>query len=550
MDNGLNARRGLTETDRLRQERDHFRILVEVTNAVISRQNPAELMAEIASPLRDFFGVAYLSLDLLDPASQLLHCHSVYFPGGNLCQQATAEVPLSKAFVSQIFQSKALLLADSAELKRLGASSEQASHLDARGFHCSCALPLIAGQRVLGVLNLAHHRPDAFPADHLNLLQEIAARIAIGMENALAYKEISRLKDRLANENLYLSEEIRNAGSFGEIIGDSPTMRAVLEQVEMVADSDCTVLILGETGTGKELIARAIHNLSARQTNTMVKVNCAAIPAGLLESDLFGHEKGAFTGATSQRLGRFELADKGTLFLDEVGDIPLALQPKLLRALQEREVERLGGQRVIPVDARLIAATNRDLTQMVAEREFRSDLYYRLNVFPIVVPPLRERPADIPRLAHYFMHKFGQRMRRQIDSIPAETLQCLQQLPWPGNVRELENVIERAVILTRGPVLNLPPNELQYHLAPVASRKHTPSSLAEFLETPALADASASEREKIIRVLRETNGIVAGPRGAAARLGLKRTTLLSRMQRLGISSRELVTPAAPEGEES
>jgi len=544
VDNGLNSRLGMTETEWLRHEREHFRILVEVTNAVISRQNPAELIAEIAGTIREFFGVDYLSLDLLDPASPQLRSHAVHFLAGG-SQRSNTQIPRHASLADQVFRSKNMLLAGRQELERLAQESGQASQLATRGFQATCTLPLIAGQRVLGALNLAHNHPDAFSRYNLSLLQEIAARIAIGMENALAYEEISRLKDRLASENLYLNEEIRNFGSFGEIIGESAAMRAVLEQVEMVASSDCTVLILGETGTGKELIARAIHKMSARKTSTMVKVNCAAIPAGLLESDLFGHEKGAFTGASSQRLGRFELADKGTLFLDEVGDIPLELQPKLLRALQEREIERLGSHRVIPVDARLIAATNRNLMQMVAQREYRSDLYYRLNVFPIVIPPLRDRPEDIPLLASYFAQKIARRMNRQIDSIPADTLQHLAGLQWPGNVRELENVIERAVILSRGPVLHLPVNELQLHLAPTAW-KSAASPHAAPSELPQLADASEAERQKIIKVLRETNGIVAGPRGAAARLGLKRTTLLSRMQRLGISSHDISLRAGDE----
>lgn len=327
------------------------------------------------------------------------------------------------------------------------------------------------------------------------------------------------------HENLYLTEQINgNNPDFGEIVGRSVVMSAVLKQVEMVAKSDCSVLILGETGTGKELIARAIHNLSERRDQRMVKMNCAVMPAGLLESDLFGHEKGSFTGATNQRMGRFELADKGTLFLDEVGEIPVELQPKLLRVLQEREFERVGGNKVISVDVRLIAATNRDLQQMVADREFRSDLFYRLNVFPIVIPPLRERPEDIPQLVKFLTYKIARRMKRTIDSIPAETLRLLSQMPWPGNVRELENVIERAVLLTQGTVLNLELPELRYPVPSMA----LPLPAAE----PTLA--GEDERQRIIRVLKETNGVVAGPRGAAQRLGLKRTTLLSRMKKWGI----------------
>jgi len=543
----LNIEPGLTETERLRHERDHFRILVEVTNAVISRQNPIDLIEEIAGTIKHFFGIEYLSLDLFDSDNQALRIHAACYQEDGSCVYSHSHVAREKSLAVNAFASRSTRLANRHEIEQLAPDCPQARVLAERGIQSACALPLIAGQRLLGAMNLGHLHQEAFPPYNLAILQEISARIAIGMENALAYEEITRLKDRLTNENLYLTEEIRNIGSFGDIIGDSPAIREVLEQVEMVANSDCTVLVLGETGTGKEVFARAIHNMSDRKNATMVKVNCAAIPANLLESDLFGHEKGAFTGATAQRVGRFELADKGTLFLDEVGDIPVELQPKLLRALQEREIERVGSHRVIPVDIRLIAATNRNLPAMIAERQFRSDLYYRLNVFPIVLPPLRERREDIPQLARHFVEQFAKRMNRQIDAIPEETLEGLKKLPWPGNVRELENVIERAVILTRGHVLNLPSEELRHHqalvaAAPIMARTTEPAKPPPAPSAPRLADASEAERQKIIRILQETNGIVAGPRGAAARLGLKRTTLLSRMQRLGISSRDISIP--------
>ncbi len=380
---------------------------------------------------------------------------------------------------------------------------------------------------MLGVLKLAQCDEQVFTTTNLKLLRQIAERVSIAIDNALAYREIQRLKERLVDENLALTEQLNNVESeFGEIIGRSEAMNNVLKQVEMVAQSDSTVLILGETGTGKELIARAIHNLSGRNGRRMVKMNCAAMPAGLLESDLFGHERGAFTGASAQRIGRFELADKSSLFLDEVGDMPLELQPKLLRVLQEQEFERLGSNKLIQTDVRLIAATNRDLKQMVIDREFRSDLYYRLNVFPIHLPPLRERPDDIPLLVKAFTFKIARRMGRNIDSIPAETLRTLTRMEWPGNVRELENVIERAVLLTRGNVLQLSLPERDIVEAP-----RTPAVLPEEGE---------DEYQLIVRVLKESNGVVAGPKGAAQRLGLKRTTLLSRMKRLGINKDELV----------
>ncbi|MFA9669368.1 formate hydrogenlyase transcriptional activator FlhA [Klebsiella pneumoniae] len=388
-------------------------------------------------------------------------------------------------------------------------------------------LPLMSGNTLLGVLKLAQCDEQVFTTTNLKLLRQIAERVSIAIDNALAYREIQRLKERLVDENLALTEQLNNVESeFGEIIGRSEAMNNVLKQVEMVAQSDSTVLILGETGTGKELIARAIHNLSGRNGRRMVKMNCAAMPAGLLESDLFGHERGAFTGASAQRIGRFELADKSSLFLDEVGDMPLELQPKLLRVLQEQEFERLGSNKLIQTDVRLIAATNRDLKQMVIDREFRSDLYYRLNVFPIHLPPLRERPDDIPLLVKAFTFKIARRMGRNIDSIPAETLRTLTRMEWPGNVRELENVIERAVLLTRGNVLQLSLPERDIVEAP-----RTPAVLPEEGE---------DEYQLIVRVLKESNGVVAGPKGAAQRLGLKRTTLLSRMKRLGINKDELV----------
>ena len=390
----------------------------------------------------------------------------------------------------------------------------------AEGLHSGCIVPLITANRTLGTLSLSSLRASAFTQEDVDLLMRVATQVAIAIENALAYREIGELKNKLADEKLYLEEEIRTEYTFEEIIGESPALKRVLSQVETVATTDSSVLVLGETGTGKEVIARAIHDLSPRRERTFVKVNCAAIPTGLLESELFGHEKGAFTGAIMQKMGRFELAHHGTLFLDEVGDIPLELQPKLLRVLQEKEFERLGSTRTLHVDVRVVAATNRDLTQMVEDRLFRSDLYYRLNVFPIVVPPLRERAEDIPLLVRYFAQKHARRMDRRIETIPAEEMEALTRYQWPGNVRELENLIERAVILSRGPALHVPLPENRFSAdAPAAS----PVTL------------EAAEREHILRALRDTNWVIAGPNGAAARLGMKRTTLQSRMAKLGIS---------------
>jgi formate hydrogenlyase transcriptional activator len=318
-----------------------------------------------------------------------------------------------------------------------------------------------------------------------------------------------------------MADEIRGQHNLEEIIGDSPRLKAVLDSVRIVAPADSTVLIQGETGTGKEVIARAIHNLSSRKDQAFVKVNCAAIPLGLLESELFGHEKGSFTGAIAQRIGRFELAHKGTLFLDEVGDIPLELQPKLLRVLQEQEFERLGSTRTQRVDIRLLAATNANLTQMVAEKKFRSDLYYRLNVFPIDVPPLRERRRDIPLLVHYFVNKYARRLGKQIESIPKETMDALSRYSWPGNIRELQNLMERAALLSNGPSLRVPLAEIP------------PDS--DFSMACAGNALEQAKRHLIVRALDESNWVVGGARGAAARLGVKRTSLAYKMERLGIS---------------
>jgi formate hydrogenlyase transcriptional activator len=379
---------------------------------------------------------------------------------------------------------------------------------------------------VLGILSLASFREDAFSPEDFPFLTQVASQVAIAIDNALAYSEISALKDKLSQEKLYLEDEIRSELNFEEIVGKSEALRRVLKEVETVAPTDSTVLIYGETGTGKELIARALHNLSARKSNAFVKLNCAAIPTGLLESELFGHEKGAFTGAITQRIGRFELADRGTVFLDEIGDVPLELQPKLLRVLQEREFERLGSPRTLHTDARLIAATNRDLAGMISEQKFRSDLYYRLNVFPIRVPALRERPEDIPLLVRHFVQQFSRRGRKQIDTIPSEVMSALVRYRWPGNIRELQNVIERAVILTTGSRLQVPVEDFDHGVSVPESAPESGKSMRTVLE--------GAERQQILSALEETKWVVAGPNGAAARLGMKRSTLQSRMQKLGI----------------
>ena len=391
------------------------------------------------------------------------------------------------------------------------------------------------------MLILSHPQADFFADLDISLLEQVAARTAIAMNNVQAQQEISNTNG--AKEKTIRINEPQMQGEFPHIIYQSAVMANVLEKVRLVAESDSTVLILGETGTGKELIAQAIHALSARHDHEMVKVNCAAIPTGLIESDLFGHEKGAFTGALTQRIGRFERAHKGTLFLDEVGDMPLDLQPKLLRVLQEHELERVGNSNPIAVDVRLVAATNCDLLSMVKNKRFRSDLYYRLNVFPIELPPLRERREDIPLLVNFFVRKIAKRMRRTITAIPADAMKMLVSLPWYGNIRELENVIERAVVMTRGHVLNLSPEELM----PLKGYHKIETLVYDEPATPLFAEGPEDEREAIIAALRDCNGIVAGERGAANRLGMKRTTLLSKMKRLGISARdpEIIDGVAP-----
>jgi formate hydrogenlyase transcriptional activator len=392
------------------------------------------------------------------------------------------------------------------------------------GFLSECLIPVMAGEKRLAVLNLCDRQPDRFSSQDVNFLNQVGNQIAIALGNALQYQKLSNSYERLAEENLYLSKEIQADHPFEEIVGVSSVLRKVLGHVVTVAGTDSTVLISSETGTGKELVARAIHNRSARRDRMFVKVNCAAIPAGLLESELFGHEKGAFTGAVEKKIGRFEVASGGTLFLDEIGDIPLELQPKLLRVLQEQEFERLGGIRPVRVDVRVVAATNRDLKKMMREGEYRPDLYYRLNVFPINLPALRDRREDIPHLVDYFIKKYTRKMGRPIHEIPDNVMEALVHYDWPGNVRELQNLIQRAVILSSDGVLTSPFAELQE--AKIVDRWAPPR--------PQQATLMEREREHIQRILHETGGVLGGNDGAAVRLGIPRTTLIYKMRRLGI----------------
>jgi formate hydrogenlyase transcriptional activator len=430
------------------------------------------------------------------------------------------------------------LISRGAELDQY--SSEVVRILRSEGLQVICCIPLSNRGRTFGTLNLASRRIDVFAPADVELVQQVAAQIAIAVENALAFKQIDALKTKLAEEKLYLEEEIRSAFNFEEIVGESTAIRKVLAQVELVAPAGSTVLILGETGTGKEVIARAVHNLSSRKERTFVKINCAAIPSGLLEAELFGYERGAFTGAINQKLGRFELADHGTLFLDEIGDIPLELQPKLLRVLQEQEFERLGSNRTQTVDVRVVAATNRDLARLVADREFRSDLYYRLNVFPIQIPPLRERREDVPLLVRYFVQNFSRRLNKTVEYVPAEAMDALVNYSWPGNIRELENLVERAVLLSPGKELRVPLSELKQAALPVGDAASDGSGFT--LQIPGSGSATSTpvatleeaERQHILRALRQTEWRIAGSKGAAAMLGMKRTTLQARMRKLNI----------------
>ena len=410
-----------------------------------------------------------------------------------------------------------------------GFEAEITKNFLAEGLRSLCCVPLLRPKGALGVLVLGSTRAEAFHPEDLTLLNQVAAQFAVALENQRAATEIDALKQRLSAETKYLVGEFRSAGAFPEIVGDSPALKQALDQVLTVAPSEATVLLLGETGTGKELFAQAVHRLSRRKDGPFIKVNCAAIPTGLLESELFGHEKGAFTGAVSQKVGRMELAHGGTLFLDEVGEIPLELQPKLLRVLQDQEFERLGSNRTIKVDLRLIAATNRDLALSMAHHEFRSDLFYRLSVFPIRVPALRDRQDDIPLLVRHFVQKFARRMNRSIETIPSETMKALTEWSWPGNVRELENLMERSVIVTEGHALRVPLAELR------SETRATTSAPDRGPDPNPDHSLDNAERQHIIRILRETKGVLSGPDGAAHRLGLKRTTLQSKMQRLKIT---------------
>ena len=502
------------------RERDRLRTLFDITNALVSKLHRDELLSAISDQLAKVIRHDSSLLTLCNDAGGL-DMYALHSTGAQLFEDLKGSFDPAGTPAEEVLASGKPVVARDTDLDRY--SSPNFGRLVALGFKSICSVPLIARDRVIGTLALNRLTEDVWTSEDLDFLVQVASQIAMTVENSLAFREVAEIKERLATEKLYLEDEIRLDQNVGNMVGEAPALQAVVSGIQTVAPTDATVLIMGETGTGKELVARAIHEVSNRSKGSFVKVNCAAIPASLLESELFGHEKGSFTGAVSQKMGRFELAHGGTLFLDEIGELPLELQPKLLRAIQDQEFERIGGTRTIRTNARLVAATNRDLKAMVEENQFRADLYYRLHVFPLTVPPLRLRREDIPLLTRYFVQKHAQRMGRGIDTIPTSVMNALTSYHWPGNIRELQNVLERSVILTAGNVLQVPMSELIGQTSPAPMRGCSPAA------------PQNPERARILKALGEARGQVGGPDGAAARLGMRRTTLQSRMSKLNIS---------------
>jgi formate hydrogenlyase transcriptional activator len=543
IDDGLNLRRAQAAQRELQRRNDRLELLLSLTKTITSNLDLREVLRSISANIRQIMHGDIAAVSLHDAASGKFRLLVLDYPQGK--GLVREDLLLSKSDPGRrAFETMKPVIASSADLEKAGPEVQKELALSERA-RSACLIPLVNRGRALGLLTIMRTTEEPFTPDEVEFLSQVAGPIAIAIENALAYEEISQLKDKLAEEKLYLEEQIRSEMGFEQIIGHSPALKHALQMVETVAPSDSTVLLLGETGTGKELIARAIHDRSRRKGRTFVKLNCAAIPTGLLESELFGHEKGAFTGAIAQKVGRMELADQGTLFLDEVGDIPAEIQPKLLRVLQEREFERLGSTHTRRVNVRLVAATNRDLEKMVVDREFRADLFYRLNVFPIRIPPLRQRREDIPLLATYFVQKLAKQMQKRIDSVPASVMKGLVAWDWPGNIRELENFMERAVILTRGRELEAPLSELRNmdtdQPAQPAEAKNeeeiariVKDTISSLRGKRALDEHARKQRDEIIRVLTECKGRVGGQDGAAARMGISRTTLISRIRRLNI----------------
>jgi len=528
---------------KLQRQNEHLELLLNLTARITSSLDLREVLRAIAANIREVIHADGVTVALPDVESGRARVFAVDFPHGNGVIKEELLCPLTAEAKTSMDTLQPVVI-DLRERNELAPDTYDI--VTAEGVEALCIIPLVNRGRALGLLSILRRRNNPFTSEDVDFLSRASGQIAIAVENALTYREISELKDKLAQEKIYLEEEIRNELGFEQIIGNSAALKHVLQLVETAAPSDSTVLLLGETGTGKELIARAIHDRSRRKQRTLVKLNCAAIPTGLLESELFGYEKGAFTGAINQKVGRLELADQGTLFLDEVGDIPTEMQPKLLRSLQEREFERLGSTHTRKLNVRLVAATNRDLEKMVANKEFRSDLYYRLNVFPIRIPPLRDRREDIPLLVSYFVQKFAKEMQKTIEAIPAAAMKGLTAWDWPGNIRELENFIERAVLLTRGKSLEAPLAELRktnMEGFPHADLPEVKKIAAERTDSrtdkSSVADEYArKQRDQIVEALTTCLGRVGGADGAAARLGMNRTTLQSRMKKLGIYAKQ------------
>jgi formate hydrogenlyase transcriptional activator len=506
------------ERDRACRAFEEQQSLVAISRELSSSLELEKLLPTILSSLRGIARYERTILCVLDEDGKNVHRYGYALEWESFVNHGLA-IPLQQSLSARAIETRAVAFLTASDLREMKEPLAKAMYES--GVRSVCSVPLIAGNKVWGGLNPSSKVENSFGPSNVEYLQQVANQIAAALQNGHTYREIAQLKERLTQEKRYLEYEIRSANRSDDIVGTSPALKRVLDYAAIVADTDSTVLITGETGTGKERIARLIHSMSRRKDRNFIKLNCAAIPTGLLESELFGHEKGAFTGAVSQKLGRLELADKGTLLLDEIGDIPLELQPKLLRVLQDQEFEHLGGTKTIRVDVRLIAATNRDLVRAVEEKEFRGDLFYRLHVFPLHLPALRERREDIPMLIRHFVEKCTGRLHKRIEVIPDEAIEAMVHWRWPGNIRELENFIERSVILSEGNRLNPPLTELRDEI-----------SLQPTESDGTLRDR---EREHIIEILRQTRGALSGPSGAAARLGLKRTTLQYKMQRLGIS---------------
>ena len=533
IDDGVNLKRAQNAQAELHCQNVRLQVLLNLTKQITSNLELRELLRAIAANIREVLKCDAVALLLPDLDEGKFKLYALDFPQGKgFVKEEMVISPGKIDFERRAFDALKPVIVSTADRDQFSPEVYELSV--AEDVKSLCAIPLVSRGRAVGVLTIARRSESSVTPEDVEFFSQASGQIAIAVENALAYQEISELKDKLTQEKLYLEDEIRSEMNFAEIIGESHALRRVLKQVETVAPTDSTVLIYGETGTGKELIARAIHDLSPRRSKAFVKLNCAAIPTGLLESELFGHEKGAFTGAIAQRIGRFEVANGGTIFLDEIGEIHLELQTKLLRVLQEREFERLGSSRTLRTDARLIAATNRDLEAMVSEQKFRSDLFFRLNVFPVHVPPLRERQADIPLLVKHFAQQFCHRMNKVIDTVPSATMDALRRYHWPGNIRELQNLIERAMIVSTGPVLTVDVADLKLPKSP----SPTSARFSSGSTNGALHDVlGETERQEILKALEQSNWVVAGPKGAAAKLGLKRSTLQLRMSKLGISRR-------------